>query len=137
MEPTLLEAKPGQEFTVRIQVKPAGWGVSGGEVSLSFDPTALEVIDLRPGDLLGTNPLMGLKKIDREAGVIKYALARVGPTSAPTPPGAFAIIRLKVLEEAEPGTYGLKLTKVGLADENFQDVKDFEIHGAVVRVSRS
>ncbi len=134
LDPALLEAKPGQEFTIRIQIKPTGWGVSGGEISLSFDPAALEVVELKPGDLLGLSPLVGLKKIDHQAGLIRYALARVGPTPVPTPPGAFAVVRFRVLEKASLGTYELKLTKVGLADENFQDVKDFKIYGALVRI---
>jgi len=130
----LAEAKLGEEFEVRVCVKLEGCGISAGEILFTFDGGTMEVVSIEPGDLLGANPLVGLKEIDNQAGTIKYALARTGPTSVPTPPGVFAILKLKVLESARTGTYELKLSKVGLADETFKDITGLEVQGAKVKI---
>jgi hypothetical protein len=58
---------------------------------LTFDGGAMEIASIEPGDLLGSNPLVGLKEIDNQAGTVKYALARMGATSVPTPPGVLPL----------------------------------------------
>lgn len=128
------EAGPGEEVTISVEVRPEDWGVSAGEINLGFEPAIMHVIDLEPGDLLGSDPLVGVSDIDNEAGTLRYALARRGPTTVATPAGAFVRIRLGVLEGAEGGMYRLTLTKVGLADENFEDIEDLEFEGASIRV---
>lgn len=132
--PPSQEVEPGQEVRIKVEVKPVGWGVSAGEINLKFDPSALQATSIEPGDFLGSNPLVGLNEIDNEAGTLGYSLARVGATSPPSPPGVFAIIKLKALEVAKSGTYELTLTKVGLADEDFEDIMGIKVQGASIKV---
>jgi hypothetical protein len=132
IEPPSVYVYPGEEFTVSIKVDPGGKGVSGGEVNLEFDPVVLKVIGVEPGDLFGVDPLVGVKEIENESGSVRYALARKGETKTPTGAGVFAVVSFKVLEKT--GGSDLTLTKVGFADENFEDVVDVETQGACVNV---
>ena len=133
--PASLEISAGEEFTIEIKVEPEGRGVSGGEINLEFNPNILEVINIETGDLFGPDPLIGIKEINNETGLIKYALARKGKTKVPTSPGIFATINLRVLEGVKEGTSKLTLAKIGLADENFKDIKEIKIQGASIIVS--
>lgn len=135
LSPTSIEAEPGQQVTIEIKVKPAGWGVSGGEINLAFNSDVLEGVTIEPGDFLGSNPIVGLNRIDNQGGVVRLALARVGETTVPSPPGILATVQFRVLDSAISGTYELELTKVGLADENFEDITDFAIQGASIKIS--
>ncbi len=127
IQPSEIIVAENQNFTVRIVVEVEK-GVSGGEINLKFDPDAFEVISLKPGDLFGENPLVGVKRI--ENGTIKYALARVGKSVRSS--GDFAVVSFRV--KAESGSYTLQLTKVGLADEKFEDIEGIETGGAIVKV---
>jgi len=135
LNPTSIEAGPGQEVSIEIKVKPSGWGVSGGEINLAFNSDVLEVADTEPGDFLGSSPIIGLNRIDNQSGVVRLALARVGETTVPSPPGILATVQFRVLDSASSGAYEVKLTKVGLADENFQDITDFSIQGTSIKIS--
>ena len=134
ISPNSQGASPGQALTVEVKVEPSTCGVSGGEIHLSFDPTAMRVIGYEAGDLLGATPLIGLEELDSEAGTLKYALARLGDTPVPTQSGAFMVIDFEVLDTAKSGTYDLELTKVGLADEEFQEVEKFKVQGSSVDI---
>jgi len=118
---------------LKIEVRLPGRGISGGEIDLKFDPAVFRVEGLEPGDLLGPEPLK-VERIDNSTGEVKYALARVGPTAAPTPPGTFALVRLRVLDTARAGRYNLGLTKVGLVDHEFKDIPDITVQGAAVEI---
>ena len=37
----------GEEFTVKIKVEPGQNGISAAEIRLSFDPKAIELIDIQ------------------------------------------------------------------------------------------
>jgi len=132
--PSPREIKPGEQFEVKVQVKPGKKGVSAVEINLSFDPRVMQVIDIKPGTLLGDSPLPGILNIDSEAGTVSYSLARIGATEAPTPAVTFAIITFQILNSAQGGDYELTLTGVGAANENFEDIKDIRITEASVRV---
>ena len=134
INPPWQEAEPGQEVTINVEMRPVDRGVSAGEINLGFDASALEVTGIEPGDFFGSNPLVGLNEMDNEAGTLGYSLARVGATSVPSLPGILMIIEFRVLEDADSGTYELTLTKVGLADENFEDLTDIEVQGASIKV---
>ena len=129
------EAEVGAEFEARVYVEVEERGISAGEILLTFDADTMEVVSIEPGDLLGSDPLVGLREIDNNAGTVKYAIARVGATSVPTPPGVFAILKFKVLESAKSGTYELNLSKVDLADEEFEDIVGIEAEGASIKVT--
>ena len=134
INPPFQEVEPGQEVTVTVEVKPQGCGISGGEIQLSFDSTALMAVDLEAGNLLGVSPLVGLEEIDNETGVLKHSLARVGVAPLPTSPGVLSVIKFKVLETAKAGSYQLNLSQVSLTDEEFKYLADVKTQGASVKV---
>lgn len=134
ISPTSQEVSPGQVVTVEVKAEPSAYGVSGGEIHLSFDPTAMRVTGYEAGDLLGATPLVGLKGLDNDAGTLDYALARMGESPVPTPPGVFMVVDFEVLDTAETGTYDLRLVKIGLADKEFEDIEEINIQDASVEV---
>lgn len=134
INPIYQEVQPEDTITVSVEIKPADLGVSAGEISLGFDPAALEATSLEPGGFLDDTPLIGLNEIDNEAGTLRLAIARVGETTAPSSPGVLAIVTFTVLETAESGTYELTLTEVRLIDQNFEDIADIPTQGASIEV---
>jgi len=82
----------------------------------------MDALDVEPGNLLGSSPLVGFKEIDNEIGTVRYALARSGPTTAPTQEGNFATLTFRASANAENGTYAIRVVNVGLADESFNDI---------------
>jgi hypothetical protein len=135
LNPTFIEANPGEELTINIEVKPSGWGVSGGEISLTFNPDVLQAVAVEPGGFLGSSPIVGLEQLDNQAGEVRLALARVGETEVPSPSGVLAIVAFKVLDSADSEIYEIELTVVGLADEKFQDISGFTIQGTTIQIS--
>ena len=122
IKPSSQEVSTGEEFTLTIYADPYSEGVSGGEINLEFNSAIMKIVSVEAGDLLGSDPLVGVEQIDNEVGTLKYALARSSVTTAPTQSGNFVTLIFSVLETAESGTYSIRLTKVGLADENFIDI---------------
>jgi len=134
LAPSPEEVKPGEQFEVEVQVKPGNQGVSAVEINLSFEPQAMQAVDVKPGVLLGDRPLPGILNIDNEAGTVSYSLARIGETKAPTLANSFAVITFQVLNSAQPGDYELSFTGVGLANENFESIQDIRVKGASVKI---
>ena len=136
VEPDSIQSDAGEEIvvTVRVEQTNGGRGISGGELNLAFEPEVLQVLGIAPGDLFGPSPLVGAEIVDNESGTLTYALARRGATSAPTPAAAFAQITFKVADTASDGSYDLTVTKVGLADEAFQDIPDITLRSGTVNL---
>jgi hypothetical protein len=134
IEPASVEVGTGEQFTAVMKVNPVGKGVSAGEINLSFDPQAMQVVEVKPGDLLGERPLPGILNIDNEAGTVSYSLARIGETTPPTSGAPFAVITFQILKSAQPGDYNLSFTGVGLANENFEDIRDIQVTGAGIKI---
>jgi len=134
IDPASQSLSAGDIFMVDVAVDPVGYGVSSGEINIAFDTTVMQADNVEPGDLLGVSPLVGVKEIDNVAGTIKYALARVGPTTPPTPTGAFATVTFTVKSDAPAGTYDIDITTVGLADETFEDIQGITINDGTVIV---
>lgn len=130
--PTLIEARPGEDLSVEIRVKPTGQGVSGCEVVIGYDPAVMESLGVEAGDFLGAAPLIGLENIDSQSGTVALAMARVGDTTAPSPAGVLATVSFRVADSAASGTYSLSLTWAGLSDEDFQDIIGFPTQGTEV-----
>ena len=134
LSPSVKQAMPGEQFEVQVQVEPQKQGVSAGEINLSFDSQAMQVVELKPGELLGERPLPGISNIDNGAGTVNYSLARIGETTAPTSAAAFAIITFQIVNSAQPGEYKLGFTGVGLANENFEDIPDIQVKEASIKI---
>ena len=134
ISPISQEASPGQAVTIEVKVEPSNYGVSGGEIHLSFDSTAMKAIGYEAGDLLGNTPLVGLEELDNDAGTLKYALARSGDTPVPTQTGVFMVIDFEILDTVETAAYHLQLVKVGLADEEFEEIEELNVQDASVEI---
>ena len=134
LRPTRMEARPGDTLEVEIAFKPAAWTVSGCEVVLGYDPAVLVVVGVQPGGFLGSDPIVGLKRMDNSAGEVTLAMARRGETPSSCPAGVLATVSLSVRDSAPVGEYPLELTKVGLADASFQDIEGVPTQGATLYV---
>jgi hypothetical protein len=126
--------KPSEQFEVKVQVEPEKQGVSAVEVKLSFEPQTMQVVEVKPGALLGERPLPGILNIDNEAGALSYSLARIGTTEVPTPAATFAVITFQVLNSAQPGDCELSFTSVGLANEKLDGIEDIRVKGTSVKI---
>ncbi|MDO8578317.1 MAG: hypothetical protein Q7R50_03960 [Dehalococcoidales bacterium] len=84
-----------------------------------------------PGGVLGSKPLLGTLKIDNDRGTIIYALARVGETSPIGVKGVLANLEFRAKSGAT-GTAKIDLTKVGLTNENFEEIMGVKYEGAAV-----
>ena len=110
----------GGTFSVDVVVDPGSYGISGGQVDVQFDPTAMSADSLVEGGLLGASPLVGSKLIDNGAGTLQLALGRVGATTTPTAAGVFATISFTGKDK--PGTFAIDITFAGMADGSFEDI---------------
>jgi hypothetical protein len=118
-----------------VLVTPGSFGISSGEANISFDPNVFEVVDVSPGTLLGTQPLVGFRQIDNTSGTVKIAMARIGTTPVPSSEGQFAIVEAVVKGTAPAGEYEVRLD-LALADHQFNSVGT-QVTGANVVVSVS
>ena len=125
--PAHIESYSGEIFELSIRVKPGSYGVSGGEVVISFNPQQFKILDVEVGDLFGADPLVGIKEIDETNGIVRCAIARKGKTTPPTPEGTFITVKFRIRDDASPGEYEIRIEKVGLADESFRDIPQSEI----------
>ena len=94
----------------------------------------MQVVEVKPGELLGERPLPGILNIDNEAGTLGYSLARIGETTAPTSGATFAVITFQILNSAQPGDYELTFSSVGFANENFEDIPDIQVKETSIKI---
>ena len=104
-----------------VWVNPGSFGISGGEVTLNYKESGCSVQAFASGTLLGENPLVGHGTIDNGAGVAVLALARVGPTRAPSASGSFASVTLGCPSNATINIPSLGLSAL-MADHRFEKV---------------
>lgn len=127
-EPPFVDLFPGEEVEVRLALVPVSQGLSAVDVEITFDPAVVQVLSVEPGDLLGTEPLVVVKEIDNENGVVRLAMARRGASPTPSPGGTLAHISVQVSETATSGsTTTVELRAVKLVDEAFNLVPEAEI----------
>ena len=107
--------------TFTVWVNTGLFGISGGEVTLRYSDSGCSVQAFASGALLGEDPLVGHGTIDNDAGVAVLALARVGPTQAPSASGSFATVTLRC-----PSNTAVDIPSLGLsalmADHEFEQV---------------
>ena len=133
--PPSQQVKCGKEIIVNVETKIADFGISAAEITLEFDPAALQVIGLTSGELLGNGPLIGTEEKDNQRGVIHYALARKGPTQVTDSAGVLAVIKFKVVGSAGD-QHNLTLSEVKLTNQDFKTISGFEIHNGSVEITR-
>ena len=132
IEPQSIKVQPGETFTILVKINPGPYGISAGDVNVTFNPQVLDLIDVRVGEIFGTDPLIGFRMIDKLKGFVNYAIARKGETKAPSNPGTFMALTFKVHEDATEAIYEIVISKVGLADQDFHDIEDITIQNAKV-----
>lgn len=103
LELTSRVLEPGRQFWLDVRLDPRGHSISGVQFDLRFPPQEVEVLEVSPGPLLGAGPLE-IKGPGNAVGVFRYAAARSGEATPPSPPERLATIRLRVLGGVAPGT---------------------------------
>lgn len=119
--PTEIRSDGNGTAKFEVWVNTGSFGISGGEVTLSYSESGCSVQAFASGTLLGENPLVGQGAIDNDAGKAVLALARIGETQTPTPSGSFASVTLG----CDPNT-AVSIPSLGLsalmADHRFEKV---------------
>ena len=106
---------------VDVWVNTGSFGISGGEVTLSYSDSGCSVQAFAAGTLLGDNPLVGQGTIDNDAGRALLALARVGVTQPSTTSASFASVVLDCQPNTTVSTPSLGLSAL-MADHQFEKV---------------
>jgi len=133
-EPSSLEVKPEEAFTVEVRIDPGDAGVSAAELHVSYPSNALSLLNVSLGEFFGSEPLTALSEYD--GGVVKYAIARVGSTPKPTPPGTVLTLNFQVKQQAPPGNYVIEFTKVDLVDESFNRITSFTVDNFTLTIAQ-
>jgi hypothetical protein len=110
--------------------------ISSGDVEITFDPLAFEILDIMTGNLLGPEAVVGIKTLDNVNGRIRFAAARKDVGAAVTR-DSFANLQIRVKPGATAGVYTFSITRIGLADETFRDIAGIRVEPAVVTVANS
>ena len=120
------EVAPGREFQLEVRLDPRGHGISGAQFELHFLPDQVTVMGIRPGIVLGPDPLE-INKIGDKPGVLVYAAARRGVAASPTPAGRLASVELRVLDDVAVGAaIQIWLQAAQIADEIIQRVTEVD-----------
>ncbi|MEM1547364.1 MAG: cohesin domain-containing protein [Candidatus Methanomethylicia archaeon] len=127
IEPQSIETQAGETFTILVKINPGSYGISAGDVNVTFNSQVFDLIDVKIGELFGPDPLIGFQMIDKLRGFVNYAVARKGETKAPSDPGTFLALTFKVRDDVNEVVCEIVISKVGLADQNFQDIKDIAV----------
>ena len=97
-------AKPGQTFTLRVQLAPNGETLAGVQGQLAL-PAGVQLVDALPGEALGGEPVVDIEANDEGAGldlaIVIYDLEQ------PFADGHLLLFDMAVEEEAQPGEFSL------------------------------
>lgn len=105
--------KVGEEFDVELLLDTKGVKTSGTDVIVSYDPTVVEVLSVRPGLLYQKYPL---NEVDAAGG-------KIGFSAVATPPktfsgnGTLAYLKLKALKTGT-AAFRIEFTKGETTDSN-------------------
>jgi hypothetical protein len=105
LTPEAVEAQPGQEFTVTINIAEAV-GVYGASFKLAYDPQVLDVVItdnkvIAPGDLFEGQPSFTLKNsANVQEGIIEYSLTLTRPAEPVTGAGVLGTLTFRALTQA-------------------------------------
>jgi len=105
--------KVGEEFDVELLLDTKGIKTSGTDVIVSYDPTVVEILDVRPGLLYQKNPL----------NEVAVARGKIGFSAVTEPPktfsgkGTLAYLKFKALRTGT-ATLEIEFTKGVTTDSN-------------------
>ena len=104
VDPATVESPAaGEELMVNINIM-GGAGVAGYQISVSFDPAALEYVSSGNADYLPDGAFVASNKVSESGDSVEIAATAIGATSDGD--GTLAMITFKVLE-AKASTIGL------------------------------
>jgi hypothetical protein len=142
ISPDTISVAPGEEFTLDVMIS-VGVQVRGAQAALVFDPTLLEVIDIKEGtffkDWTATNGVETLlfpePKANNEKGEVSDAgVAIMGDIEGgPTGEGVFLTYTLKAKDGVE-GEALLELQNVAIADTNNEELPALGLVDGLVTV---
>ena len=120
--------EPGDEFTVVVNADTNGEALTGGQVELEWDASALIAVEFLHGDLIGSGsaPPQGGYELTGPQGVLQGGLRyKAYDQELPdeTPPGVLARFKFRVADgrfgepRAEEGAFPIELTWAAVTDE--------------------
>jgi len=92
--------RPGEEFTVTVTLSPSIQIIVGGGFSITFDPTAFQVLEVDPGGFVDPSSpfrIETLQLIDNTRGTVIYSVGIGAGDSGTTGPAVMASIRVRTL----------------------------------------
>lgn len=126
--PSELTVRPGERFTVEVQVRTVQ-AVDGAAAYLNFDPTALQVASVIPGDAL---PEILQNEVDNASGRLDFSAAVAG---APFPESDFSLVTIALTAISAPSNSPLSFetTSPRQSDVTFdqQSILDRTLNGQV------
>ena len=132
LRPGTVQAAPGDTFWLDVVVQPHGQMITAADVSLTFEPEVLAVLDIQAGDALGPEVLTGTRVLDNEQGRARIGVAGVEPELFAE--GTVARVQLQVRDGVLAQDALVRLS-LAVADENFENVPAAVPWGGRVRVS--
>ncbi len=115
--PAQKAVKVGEEFEVELTLDAKGTGTSGTDVIVDYDPTVIEVLNVRPGLLYQKYPL---NEVDAVSGKIGFSGVNEPPKTF-SAKGTLAYLRLRGLK-AGTATLAIEFTKGETTDSNVVQV---------------
>ncbi len=131
ISPNTIQAAPGETFWLDVVVKPYGQMITAADVTLTFEPEVLAVLDIEAGDALGPQVLTGGRVLDNEQGRAQIAVAGVEPEVFVE--GTVARFQFQVRDGVPAQDVVVRLS-LAAADENFQNMPAAVAWGGTVRV---
>ena len=113
LSPAQKTVKVGEEFEVELTLDTKGVGTSGTDVIVDYDPTLVEVLNVRPGLLYQKYPL---NEVDATSGKIGFS-AVAEPPKTFSGKGTLAYLKLKALKTGT-ATFSIEFTKGETIDSN-------------------
>lgn len=137
-DPAVLEINPGQVATLTIVLAEAQ-DVYGIDVSASFDPQLVEVVDADPAKdgiqlTVGAFPqpdFVARNIADNQAGTLRYAVTQVNPTEPAS--GSGAVVSMQFRAKAANGQSALTIGPVELADRT-GTLLDVQAESGMIRI---
>ena len=106
-------APPGETgVAITVEVDDAS-GITGGDLTLTYDRTILTAKAVRASSLLTSNGITVVPNV-ATAGTVRISMA--GVSGIPSGGGALLTIEFDVASGAAPGDYGMALTQITLRD---------------------
>jgi len=132
IRPSKLTVENGEIFEVKVVIRP-GEVIAGYQLSVGFDPSVLEPLTVREGDLLrkyGANTYFTQGTTDRDAGIIRDVICVMLENGGVSDEGVAAVLRFR---GKKTGTSAISLFDVLIGNPSGQEVQ-IRVSGATVHV---